>query len=112
MAFGMALFASSLLDNEIAYAEEINEWIYWLKRISTNSLVVGISICIGLYVKNFKLALAIGLLSLFILLVAFIASPQYLFMAIFFTASFIVVIGVIAIVNTLKSICQWILVVE
>jgi len=65
-----------------------------------------------LHVKNFKVALALGIFSLFIFLLTCIFSPQYLFIATFFTASFVVVVGVIAMIDLLKGIGQWILAVE
>ena len=111
-AFGVMIFFALLFSNGITYVEELNEWVYWIERISSNPVVIAISIFVGLYVKNFKVALALGLFSLFIFLLTCICSPQYLFVATFFTASFVVVIGVIAMVDLLKGIGQWMLAVE
>ncbi len=53
--------------------------------------------------RLFKVALALGCFSFFIFLLTFICSPQYLYITTFFTASFVVVVGVIAIVDLLKD---------
>ena len=112
LAFGAMIFFALLFSNGITYVDELNEWAYWIERISSNPVVIAISIFVGLYVKNFKVALALGLFSLFISLLTYICSPQYLFIATFFTASFVVVVGVIAIVDLLRDIGQWMLAVE
>ena len=112
LAFGAMIFFALLFSNGITYVDELNEWAYWIERISSNPVVIAISIFVGLYVKNFKVALALGLFSLFIFLLTYICSPQYLFIATFFTASFVVVVGVIAIVDLLRDIGQWMLAVE
>ena len=112
LAFGVMIFFALLFSNGIAHVDELNEWVYWIERIASNPVVIAISIFVGLYVKNFKVALALGLFSLFIFLLTCICSPQYLFIATFFTASFVVVVGVVAIVDLLKGIGEWILAVE
>ena len=112
LAFVVMIFFALLFSNGIVYADELKEWVYWIERIASNPVVIAISIFVGLYVKNFKVALALGLFSLFIFLLTCICSPQYLFIATFFTASFVVVVGVVAIVDILKDIGQWILAVE
>jgi hypothetical protein len=112
LAFGAIFSFALLFSHRIAYVDELNEWVYWIERISSNPVVIAISIIVGLHVKNFKVALALGLFSLFIFLLTCICSPQYLFIATFFTASFVVVIGVIAMVDLLKGIGQWMLAVE
>ena len=112
LTLGAMIFSALLFSHRIAYVDELNEWVYWIERISSNPVVIAISILVGLYVKNFKVALALGLFSLFIFLLTYICSPQYLFIATFFTASFVVVVGVIAIVDLLRDIGQWMLAVE
>ena len=112
LAFGAMIFFALLFSNGITYVDELNEWAYWIERISSNPVVIAISIFVGLYVKNFKVALALGLFSLFIFLLTYICSPQYLFIATFFTASFVVVVGVIVMVDLLRDIGQWMLAVE
>ena len=52
--------------------------------------------------RLFKVTLALGWFSLFIYFLTFSCSPQYLYIAAFFTASFVVVVGVIAIIDLLK----------
>ena len=55
-AFGVMIFFALLFSNGITYVEELNEWVYWIERISSNPVVIAISIFVGLYVKNFKVA--------------------------------------------------------
>ena len=97
---------------QISNSEIASEWQYWALRIASNPLVIGIAICIGLAINNFKISLALGIFSLIILSIIFTFDGAFTFLMVFLTASFFVVSSVIALVNLLKNMNCWILKTE
>lgn len=97
---------------QLSTSELASDWQYWALRVATNPLVIGIAICIGLAIKNFKVTLALGIFSLTVLSLIFSFDSNYTWMMIFLTSSFIVITSVIAIVNFIKQMNCWILKIE
>lgn len=107
---GFTLAALALI--QLSTSELASDWQYWAIRIASNPLVIGVAICIGLAIKNFKVTLGLGIFSLTILSLIFSFDSNYTWMMIFLTASFVVVTSVIAIVNLIKNMNCWILKIE
>jgi len=42
LTFGVMIFFALLFSNEIAYVDELNEWVYWIERIASNPVVIAI----------------------------------------------------------------------
>ena len=107
---GFAIVLIALI--QLSTSELASDWQYWALRVATNPLVIGIAICIGLAIKNFKVTFALCVFSLAVLSIIFLFDSNYTWMMIFLTASFIVITSVIAIVNLIKQMNCWILKIE
>ena len=107
---GFALGLLALI--QLSTSELASDWLYWAFRITSNPLVIGIAICIGLAIKNFKVTMALGIFSLAVLTIIFSFDSNFTWMLIFLTASFLVITSVIALVNLIKQMNHWILKIE
>ena len=97
---------------QLSTSELASDWQYWTLRIVSNPLVIGVAICIGLAIKNFKVTLALGIFSLFVLTLIFSFDGGFSWLMVFLTASFFVITSVIALVNLIKNLNCWILKIE
>ena len=107
---GFAIVLIALI--QLSTSELASDWQYWALRVASNPLVIGIAIFIGLAIKNFKVALVLGIFSLTVLSLIFSFDSNYTWMMVFLTASFVVITSVIALVNLIKQMNCWILKIE
>jgi len=107
---GFAIVVLALI--QLSTSELASDWQYWALRVATNPLVIGVAICIGLAIKNFKVTFALCVFSLAVLSIIFLFDSNYTWMMIFLTASFAVITSVIALVNLIKQMNCWILKIE
>ena len=107
---GFATLFLALL--QLSNIEFASEWQYWALRVAHNPLVIGIAICIGLVINNFKVTFALCVFSLAVMSLIFSFDSAFTWIVIFLTASFFVITSIIAFVNLIKNMNCWILKIE
>jgi hypothetical protein len=95
-----------------SHSELIHEWYALFRIVASNTTLFGISFCAGLLIKNFRVALIFGCFCVSVYLTAFIFDPEFRIMANFIVASFVVVIGIIALTDCFKNATKWLLIIE